>query len=184
MLAHLGSAGEVIMLEPIFGELSLRQILLALSIPVVFIGLACLFHIFLVRAARRLAQKTKTKLGDAIISALEKPVVVTLVLTGLYLSVRFLPLEAVLYSYLSKGLYITLYLLGIYAVAALVYALGVDIKILGDTKPIRQWDVMGELRKRLKKAFDEEGIEIPWPHTKVYFGNLPPYIRGNKASGT
>jgi len=61
---------------------------------------------------------------------------------------------------------------------------GVDIKILGDTKPIRQWDVMGELRKRLKKAFDEEGIEIPWPHTKVYFGNLPPYIRGNKASGT
>ena len=47
---------------------------------------------------------------------------------------------------------------------------GIDIKILGDTKPIRQWEVMGELRKRIKKAFDEEGIEIPWPHTKVYFG--------------
>jgi small conductance mechanosensitive channel len=47
---------------------------------------------------------------------------------------------------------------------------GVEIKILGDTKPIKQWDVMGELRKRLKKAFDAEGIEIPWPHTKVYFG--------------
>jgi small conductance mechanosensitive channel len=61
---------------------------------------------------------------------------------------------------------------------------GVDIKILGDTKPIRQWDVMGELRKRLKKAFDEEGIEIPWPHTKVYFGNLSPYLRGHKGSGT
>lgn len=52
---------------------------------------------------------------------------------------------------------------------------GIDIKILGDTKPIRQWDVMGELRLRLKKAFDDEGIEIPWPHTKVYFGNAPPY---------
>lgn len=51
---------------------------------------------------------------------------------------------------------------------------GIEIKILGETKPIRQWDVMGELRKRLKKAFDEEGIEIPWPHTKVYFGNAPP----------
>jgi small conductance mechanosensitive channel len=50
---------------------------------------------------------------------------------------------------------------------------GIDIKILGETKPIRQWDVMGELRKRLKKAFDTEGIEIPWPHTKVYFGNMP-----------
>ena len=41
---------------------------------------------------------------------------------------------------------------------------GIAIKILGDTEPIRQWDVMGELRKRLKKAFDEEGIEIPFPH--------------------
>jgi small-conductance mechanosensitive channel len=44
---------------------------------------------------------------------------------------------------------------------------GVEIKILGDTKPIRQWDVMGELRKRLKKAFDEEGIEIPFPHRVI-----------------
>jgi small conductance mechanosensitive channel len=51
---------------------------------------------------------------------------------------------------------------------------GIDLKILGDTKPIRQWDIMGEIRKRVKKAFDEEGIEIPWPHTKVFFGNAPP----------
>jgi len=48
---------------------------------------------------------------------------------------------------------------------------GVEIKILADTKPIRQWALMGELRKRLKDRFDELGIEIPWPHTKVYFGN-------------
>jgi small-conductance mechanosensitive channel len=51
---------------------------------------------------------------------------------------------------------------------------GIDIKILGDVKPIQQWAVMGELRLRLKKAFDAEGIEIPWPHTKVYFGNPLP----------
>jgi small-conductance mechanosensitive channel len=51
---------------------------------------------------------------------------------------------------------------------------GIDIKILGDVEPIRQWDVMGELRLRLKKAFDAEGIEIPWPHTKVYFGSPLP----------
>ena len=50
---------------------------------------------------------------------------------------------------------------------------GIIIKILGDTRPMRQWDAMGELRLRLKKAFDREGIEIPWPHTKVYFGNSP-----------
>lgn len=48
---------------------------------------------------------------------------------------------------------------------------GIDIKILGDVKPSEQWAVMGELRLRLKRAFDTEGIEIPWPHTKVYFGN-------------
>ena len=51
---------------------------------------------------------------------------------------------------------------------------GIDIKILGNTKPMRQWDIMGELRLQLKKAFDREGIEIPWSQTKIYFGNSPP----------
>jgi small-conductance mechanosensitive channel len=50
---------------------------------------------------------------------------------------------------------------------------GIDIKILGDTKPARQWAIMGELRLRIKNTFDSEGIEIPWPHTKIYFGNAP-----------
>jgi len=51
---------------------------------------------------------------------------------------------------------------------------GIDIKILGETQPMRQWEVMGELRLRIKNTFDKEGIEIPWPHTKVYFGNAMP----------
>ncbi len=51
---------------------------------------------------------------------------------------------------------------------------GIDIKIVGEVKPMQQWAVMGQLRLRLKKAFDAEGIEIPWPHTKVYFGNPMP----------
>jgi small conductance mechanosensitive channel len=51
---------------------------------------------------------------------------------------------------------------------------GIDIKILGDVKPMEQWAVMGELRLRIKKAFDGEDIEIPWPHTKVYFGDPVP----------
>jgi moderate conductance mechanosensitive channel len=42
------------------------------------------------------------------------------------------------------------------------------IKIVGDTKPIKQWDVTGELRKRLKIAFDKEGIEIPFPQVVVH----------------
>lgn len=51
---------------------------------------------------------------------------------------------------------------------------GVEIKIVGDTQPIAQWDVMGELRKRIKNEFDKQGIEIPWPHMKVFFGNQIP----------
>lgn len=48
---------------------------------------------------------------------------------------------------------------------------GIDIKVSGDTRPTKHWDVMSELRQRIKKAFDADGIEMPWPHTKVYFGN-------------
>jgi small conductance mechanosensitive channel len=41
------------------------------------------------------------------------------------------------------------------------------VKILGDTKPLKQWEVAGELRKRLKIAFDREGIEIPFPQRVI-----------------
>ncbi len=50
---------------------------------------------------------------------------------------------------------------------------GIEIKITGDVKPSEQWNVMGELRLRLKRTFDKEGIEIPYPHVKVFFGNKP-----------
>ncbi|WMJ71654.1 mechanosensitive ion channel family protein [Cytophagaceae bacterium ABcell3] len=39
------------------------------------------------------------------------------------------------------------------------------------TKPIMQWAVGREYRKRLKYAFDERNIEIPFPHTTVYWGD-------------
>lgn len=42
------------------------------------------------------------------------------------------------------------------------------IKVLGDTKPLKQWEVTGELRKRLKIAFDKEDIEIPFPQMSVW----------------
>lgn len=44
----------------------------------------------------------------------------------------------------------------------------VDIKITGTVKPLKQWDVTGELRKRLKIAFDKEGIEIPFPQRVIH----------------
>ncbi|MDP2585580.1 MAG: mechanosensitive ion channel family protein [Candidatus Levybacteria bacterium] len=43
------------------------------------------------------------------------------------------------------------------------------IKILGDTQPLKQWDVTGELRKRLKIAFDKKGIEIPFPQRVIHY---------------
>ncbi|MFC2038173.1 mechanosensitive ion channel family protein [Chloroflexota bacterium] len=49
----------------------------------------------------------------------------------------------------------------------------VDIVIRGDTDPGQHFSLTGELRRRIKNRFDEVGIEIPWPHTKVYFGNSP-----------
>jgi small conductance mechanosensitive channel len=50
---------------------------------------------------------------------------------------------------------------------------GIIIKVVGETKPMTQWNVMGELRLRIKRVFDEEGIEIPWPHVKLYMGEGP-----------
>ena len=38
------------------------------------------------------------------------------------------------------------------------------------TRPIRQWEVGREYLRRIKQAFDENGIEIPFPHQTVYFG--------------
>jgi small conductance mechanosensitive channel len=38
------------------------------------------------------------------------------------------------------------------------------------TKPIRQWLVGREFLRRIKYAFDENNIEIPFPHRSIYFG--------------
>lgn len=47
------------------------------------------------------------------------------------------------------------------------------------TKPIKQWEVGREFNRRMKRRFDELGIEIPFPHQTIYFGedkagNAPP----------
>ncbi|MEE9286386.1 MAG: mechanosensitive ion channel family protein [Dehalococcoidia bacterium] len=58
----------------------------------------------------------------------------------------------------------------------------INIRVIGQTLPIRQWDVAGEFRRRVKKAFDEEGIEIPFPHQTVYWGtDQPPFRRPQPA---
>jgi len=51
---------------------------------------------------------------------------------------------------------------------------GITIKMVGETEPVKQWDVMGEYRRRIKRVFDKEGVEIPWPHVKLYYGDSTP----------
>lgn len=46
----------------------------------------------------------------------------------------------------------------------------VDIKVIMKTGPLKQWTVGRELRRRIKRAFDEQGIEIPFPHRTIYMG--------------
>ncbi len=59
----------------------------------------------------------------------------------------------------------------------------VVIKARLKTRPIKQWYVGREFNRRMKKIFDARQIEIPFPHTTLYFGvdkegNAPPaYVR-------
>ncbi len=46
----------------------------------------------------------------------------------------------------------------------------VVIQVQFRTLPTRQWTVGREFNRRMKKAFDREGIEIPFPHHTIYFG--------------
>ncbi|PKN30434.1 MAG: mechanosensitive ion channel family protein [Deltaproteobacteria bacterium HGW-Deltaproteobacteria-21] len=46
----------------------------------------------------------------------------------------------------------------------------VIIKARTTTKPIKQWRIGREFNRRLKKKFDELGIEIPYPHLTLYMG--------------
>jgi moderate conductance mechanosensitive channel len=46
----------------------------------------------------------------------------------------------------------------------------VTIRIVAKVLPLKQWETARELRRRLKVRFDREGIEIPFPHQTVYWG--------------
>ena len=47
-------------------------------------------------------------------------------------------------------------------------ASGIEIKVLGKTKPMKQWDILREFRRRLKIVFDKQGIEIPFPQMSIW----------------
>lgn len=44
----------------------------------------------------------------------------------------------------------------------------VRIKALGKVEPAMQWDIAGEFRRRIKKAFEKSGVTIPLPQIVVH----------------
>jgi small conductance mechanosensitive channel len=50
---------------------------------------------------------------------------------------------------------------------------GVVLKARIKTLPIKQWAVGREYLKRIKLAFDANGIEIPFPHIKLVAPDTP-----------
>ena len=46
-------------------------------------------------------------------------------------------------------------------------ASGVTIRVVGRAEPLSQWEMERELRKEIKIALDEAGIEIPYPKTAI-----------------
>lgn len=45
----------------------------------------------------------------------------------------------------------------------------INIKITGTVKPKRQWKVSGEIQRRIKVAFEKNGIEIPYPQQVIHY---------------
>ncbi|MGH7169961.1 MAG: mechanosensitive ion channel family protein, partial [Gemmataceae bacterium] len=52
----------------------------------------------------------------------------------------------------------------------------VILKFYLKTRPLQQWTVKREMLRRIKKRFDELGIEIPYPHQTVHhrYDSPPP----------
>ena len=53
-------------------------------------------------------------------------------------------------------------------------ASGIALRLVVKTTPSAQWKVSRELRERIKLAFDEEGIEIPFPQQMVWNRSAEP----------
>ena len=45
---------------------------------------------------------------------------------------------------------------------------GIDIRLVIKTQPSKQWEISRLIRERIKEAFDERGIEIPFPQQTVW----------------
>ena len=63
----------------------------------------------------------------------------------------------------------------------------VQIRFMAKTRPLRQWEVRRELNRRIKQRLDTAGIEIPFPHRTLYWGEdqpRPDWMGGPREEGT
>lgn len=49
----------------------------------------------------------------------------------------------------------------------------INVRVIATTIPLKQWDVARELRLRIKRRFDAEGIRMPFPHRTLVRGRGP-----------
>jgi small conductance mechanosensitive channel len=49
----------------------------------------------------------------------------------------------------------------------------VVLRMMVRTRPLEQWAVLRESRRRVKQAFAEHGIELPYPHLTLMIGDGP-----------
>jgi len=92
------------MFEQSFGQTGFGKILIYSLTFGVFVGLAWLVHFFLRKVVKRITRKTTTLLDDAVVSALEKPIMLIIILAGVYLAIHSFSMEANLRRYASQGL--------------------------------------------------------------------------------
>lgn len=57
----------------------------------------------------------------------------------------------------------------------------VIIKCRIKTKPMEQWRIGREMNRRIKKTFDAKGIEMPFPHRTIYWGQPHSAIAESRA---
>jgi small-conductance mechanosensitive channel len=59
----------------------------------------------------------------------------------------------------------------------------IELKVVAETLPLEQWGLMGELRLRLKRAFDAEGIVIPFPQRTVHVDTVKSLVKDGTEAG-
>lgn len=49
----------------------------------------------------------------------------------------------------------------------------INIRVIVKTEPLRQWDVARHLRRRIKRAFDDAGVKMPFPQQVIHYKATP-----------